>query len=366
MKLIMENWRRYLTEPQSAPDCGILYLFEDDTIRKTSFYDALNTLSEANNDAELFLEKWERSVDYQLREWNEKQENYYRELGLTDEELNIHKDMLDNPPRSGNETPEQRQVLDRINQLQRKSSPILYLSTQAFMFIDKVKDKIVKYAGKVLSIINKIRSFLDRFKEKHPTVYKIGVLAIKIIVAMLVIYTLSYIFGGGQAHAADVTGGVSGYDENQYIVRKVIATEEELRSVARQAEDLWPGEGLGEEMLKLADSPQNINKMDPQWHRDTSLRARQVIKFGVEQLREIEKAKAVAEAAQKAIDNLPMPTALATPEEFTGNEWWWQQLVKGAQTGAETSIKHLQDLAAQGKTEEIKTAAAEALRNVSK
>tara|TARA_Y100000034_G_scaffold121815_1_gene166506 strand:+ start:1051 stop:2022 length:972 start_codon:yes stop_codon:yes gene_type:complete len=323
MKLIMENWRRYLTGAPPLPDCGILYVFEDNSVRQTSFYDTLNLLNESDKNIELFLEKWERSVDYQIKQIEE---------GVGDLAM---------------------------------SDPILYLSTQAFMFIDKVKDKIVKYAGKVLSIINKIRSFLERFKEKNPTVYKIGVFAIKIIVAMLVIYTLSYIFGGGQAHAADITGGTE-FDESGEIVRKVIATEEELRSVARLAEDVFPGEGLGEEMLKLADSPQNINKMDPQWHLDTSLKARQVIEYGVEQLREIEKAKAVAEAAQKAIDNLPMPTALATPEEFTGNEWWWKQLVRGAQMGADTSIKHLQDLAAQGKTEEIKTAAAEALRNVSK
>ena len=43
-----------------------LYLFEDDNITKTSFYDALNLLSENEGAVETFLENWERSVDYHI------------------------------------------------------------------------------------------------------------------------------------------------------------------------------------------------------------------------------------------------------------------------------------------------------------
>ena len=66
MKLLLENWRKYLVESEKAQDYGYLYLFEGDTVRKTSFYDALNLLSENENALETFLENWERSVDYHI------------------------------------------------------------------------------------------------------------------------------------------------------------------------------------------------------------------------------------------------------------------------------------------------------------
>ena len=56
MKLIMENWREYLTESVQVSHYGDLYLFEGDTVTKTSFYDALNTLSESDNDLNAFLD----------------------------------------------------------------------------------------------------------------------------------------------------------------------------------------------------------------------------------------------------------------------------------------------------------------------
>ena len=66
MKLLLENWRQYLNESENSPHYGDLYLFENDTVTKTSFYDALNTLSESDDDVNTFLENWEKSVDYQL------------------------------------------------------------------------------------------------------------------------------------------------------------------------------------------------------------------------------------------------------------------------------------------------------------
>ena len=55
-----------MSESQQAQNYGYLYLFEGDTVRKTLFYDALNTLSESDDSVNTFLENWEKSVDYQL------------------------------------------------------------------------------------------------------------------------------------------------------------------------------------------------------------------------------------------------------------------------------------------------------------
>ena len=71
MKLLFENWRQYLAESEKTQDCGHLYLFEGDTVRKTSFYDALSLLSENENAIETFLENWERSVDYHIEQIDE-------------------------------------------------------------------------------------------------------------------------------------------------------------------------------------------------------------------------------------------------------------------------------------------------------
>jgi len=64
MKLIMENWHRYLIESETQSKYGILYLFEGETVRETSFYDAINILSESDDDIGIFLENWEKSIDY--------------------------------------------------------------------------------------------------------------------------------------------------------------------------------------------------------------------------------------------------------------------------------------------------------------
>ena len=64
MKLIMENWNNYLKESETQSEYGILYLFEGETVRETSFYDAINILSESDDDIGIFLENWEKSIDY--------------------------------------------------------------------------------------------------------------------------------------------------------------------------------------------------------------------------------------------------------------------------------------------------------------
>ena len=214
MKLLLENWRQYLAESEKAQDYGHLYLFEGDTVRKTSFYDALNLLSENESAIETFLENWERSVDYHIEQIDE--------AALAD----------------------------------MASNPILYLSTQAFMLLDRTKEKAVKYAGKILGVINKVRGFLARFEETNPTLYKMGTFAIKIVVAILVIYAVSHIFGGGDAQACNLVGHSE--FEGGEIVQKVIASEEELRKIGEAASKVEGLEEVGQEILNVANNPQDV------------------------------------------------------------------------------------------------------------
>ena len=46
----MENWRAYLSEAEDSDIYGNLYLFEGDEVSNTSFYAAINTLSESDDD----------------------------------------------------------------------------------------------------------------------------------------------------------------------------------------------------------------------------------------------------------------------------------------------------------------------------
>ena len=149
MKLILENWRQYLVESEQASYYGDLYLFEGDTVTKTSFYDALNTLSESDNDLNAFLENWERSVDYQLENLNE-------------------------------------QEID----------PLLKVSTQAWMLQNKLKEKA---AGKVLAVSKKINDFA----EKNPKTVKVAKVVVGGLLAAAAVYGISQILQSG-GDASDV------------------------------------------------------------------------------------------------------------------------------------------------------------------
>ena len=100
MKLIMEGWRRF----EKGSDAGTLCLFEDRRVRRISFVEALNSIGDTEKELDLFLEKWEKSLNYELRR------------------------------------------IDEVDWKSLKESPVLYLSTQIFLFIEKAKDKMVKYA----------------------------------------------------------------------------------------------------------------------------------------------------------------------------------------------------------------------------
>jgi hypothetical protein len=124
MKLILENWKKYLAESEQASRYGDLYLFENDTVTKTSFYYALNSLSESDGDVDTFLENWERSVSYQIKNLREQTESDDSDL-------------------------------------------ILRLSTQAWMVLDKFKSKAAK---KILNVANKI----NQLSDENPKTAKVA------------------------------------------------------------------------------------------------------------------------------------------------------------------------------------------------
>lgn len=257
MKLLFENWRQYLNESEKAQDYGYLYLFEGDTVRKTSFYDALNLLSENESAIETFLENWERSVNYHIEQIDE--------AALAD----------------------------------MASNPILYLSTQAFMLIDRMKDKAAKYAGKILGVVNKIRSFMQRFEEKNPTLYKIGSFAIKIIIAMLVLYAINHIFGGGDAMAGDVVSRPTMDLSTGEISQEIIANKQQLLKIGEAASQVEGLQDIGGEILQIANAPEDVTAGIGQ---DIGGKLLKVIETGVAALEKTE-AKALADAAAKAAKN---------------------------------------------------------------
>jgi hypothetical protein len=323
MKLLLENWRQYLAESEKAQDYGYLYLLEGNTVRKTSFYDALNLLSENENAIETFLENWERSVDYHIEQLDE----------------NALSDMANNP--------------------------VLYLSTQAFMLIDRMKEKAVKYAGKILGVVNKIRSFMQRFEEKHPVLYKVGSFAIKLIVVALAFYVLSSIMGGSDAAAGDFVA--PGFDDatGEYVANKVIASEEELRYIGKNLQTM-EGEGLaelGKEIISIADNPQDSERII-----DVGYKAESAIKTYLEVLAEqgaeIDESGNLVKKAQEMVNNLPEWAQPAKSGGMTA-EMAIDQLKLSAQDGSKQALSQLQQIVSQG-TPEGKELAQKALKALGK
>jgi hypothetical protein len=151
MKLLLENWRKYLAESERADSYGSLYLFEGDTVSKVSFYDTFNTLSESEDDVRRFLENWEKSVDYQLSPLNE------------------------------------------ITAAQLKSDPVLAIANQAWLVLDKFKDKAV---DKVVSAARKLK----KFESENPKTAKVIKFSIGGLLAAAIAYkTYKIVQAGGDA-----------------------------------------------------------------------------------------------------------------------------------------------------------------------
>ena len=321
MKLLFENWRQYLAESEKTQDCGHLYLFEGDTVRKTSFYDALSLLSENENAIETFLENWERSVDYHIEQIDEG--------ALAD----------------------------------MASNPVLYLSTQAFIFIDRMKEKVAKYAGKILGVVNKIRSFMQRFEEKHPVLYKVGSFAVKLIIVALAFYVLSSILGGSDAAAGDFVA--PGFDDatGEYIANKVIASEDELRYIGNTLQKM-EGDGLaeiGKEIISMADNPQDSRRMlDVGYKAEAAIKA--TLEALAEQGAEIDSSGNLVKKAQEMVNNLPEWAQGAKSGGVTA-EMAIDQLKLSAQGGSKQALSQLQQIASQG-TPEGKELAMKAIKAI--
>jgi hypothetical protein len=323
MKLLLENWREYLVESEKAQDYGYLYLFEGDTVRKTSFYDALKLLSENENALETFLENWERSVDYHIEQIDE--------AALAD----------------------------------MASNPILYLSTQTFMLLDRVKEKAIKYASKILGVVNKIKSFMQRFEKARPVLYKIGAFAIKLIVVALAFYALSSIMGSSEASAGDFV--TPGFDDTtgDYVANKVIASEEELRYIGKNLQTM-EGDGLaelGKEIISIADNPQDSERIiDVGRKAESTIKA--YLEILAEQGAEIDESGNLVKKAQEMVDNLP---ELIQPAKSGGvtAEIAITQLKLAAREGSKQALSQLQQIASQG-TPEGKELAVDALKALGK
>lgn len=322
MKLLLENWRQYLAESEKTQDYGYLYLFEGDTVRKTSFYDVLNLLSENENAIESFLENWERSVDYHIEQLDE----------------NALSDMA--------------------------SNPVLYLSTQAFMLIDRMKEKAAKYVGKIIGVVNKIRSFMQRFEEKHPVLYKVGSFAVKLIIVALAFYVLSSILGGSDAAAGDFVA--PGFDDvtREYVPNKVIASEDELRYIGNFLQKIDEGDGLaeiGKEIISIADKPEDSRRiLDVGYKAEAAIKG--TLRSMAEQGVEIDSSGNLVKKAQEMVNNLP-EWAQGTKSGGVTAEMAINQLKLAAQDGSKQALSQLQQIASQG-TPEGKELAVNALKAI--
>ena len=317
----MENWRQYLNESENSSHYGDLYLFENDTVTKTSFYDALSLLSESESAIETFLENWERSVDYHIEQIDE----------------NVLADMAKNP--------------------------ILYLSTQAFMLIDRMKEKAAKYAGKIIGIVNKIRSFMQRFEEKHPVLYKVGSFAVKLIIVALAFYVLSSILGGSDAAAGNYVA--PGFDDatGEYIANKVIASEDELRYIGNSLQKM-EGDGvieIGKEIISIADNPQDSQRILDVGYKADGVIQKFLKRFSEAGL-EVDSSGKLVKKAQEMVNNLPEWAQGAKSGGVTA-EIAIDQLKMSAQGGSKQALSQLQQIVSQG-TPEGKELAMKALKAV--
>jgi len=150
MTLIMENWQKYVNEVEN--DWGILYLFENDVVRETSFYERFNSLQESEEDLDIFLKEWEKSVDYAFENLNEQTGAQYKE------------------------------------------DPILALSTQAWSLLQKGKDAVKS----VFNFVPKAKEYLKTKQQENPKLVKVALVSLTgLVAAAVAIGTMGYIQAGG-------------------------------------------------------------------------------------------------------------------------------------------------------------------------
>jgi len=272
MKLIMENWRGYLAENQQTSYHDNLYLFENDTVRKTSFNDALDALTESDDDIEAFLENWEKSIDYELQQLNE----------------GIVGDFIFNA------------------------------SVKVFLLMDKMKNKIAKHAVKIIKFINKIRAAAKRFEKKYPKIYKFASLVAKVIILIVAYYVISSLIGSADAQAGDVIQP-GDWQDPEAIIR---ASEGQLRYIGESFQEAGYTD-LAEKFFDIANNPEDVTTMDLGYHFRSDLS--QYIEQGVQSMEElgieVDAAGDIIDKAQEIVNSLPELTQqpdLATADLVTG------------------------------------------------
>lgn len=268
----MENWRDYLAENKQASYYDSLYLFENNTIKKTSFNNALDALTESNNDIEAFLENWEKSIDYEIQQLNE----------------GIVGDFIFNA------------------------------SIKVFQLMDRMKKKIAKHAVKIIKFVNKIKAAAKRFEKKYPKIYKFAELVTKVIILIVAYYVISSLLGTADAQAGDVIQP-GDYQDPEPIIR---ASEGQLRYIGESFQDAGYT-NLAEKFFDIANNPEDVTTMDLGYHFRSDLS--QYIEKGVQSMAqqgiEVDGAGNVIDKAQEIINSLPELTQqpdLATADLVTG------------------------------------------------
>ena len=263
----MENWREYLTENQQASYHDNLYLFENDTIKNTSFNDTLDALTESDDDIEAFLENWEKSIDYELQQLNE----------------GIVGDFIFNA------------------------------SIKVFQLMDKIKNKIAKHAVKIIKFVNKIRAAAKRFEKKYPKTYKFAALVAKVIILIVAYYVISSLMGSADAQAGDVIQPGRGQDP-EAIIR---ASEGQLRYIGESFQEAGYTD-LAEKFFDIANNPEDVTTMDLGYHFRSDLS--QYIEQGVQSMEElgieVDAAGDIIDKAQEIVNSLPELTQ--QPDLVTG------------------------------------------------
>ena len=314
MKLLMENWRKYVSEVENSKDYGTLYLFEEGKVRQTSFYDRFMSLNESENDFDVFFEQWERSANYELDR------------------------------------------LDEINWKALKSNPVLYLSTQAYVLIAKAKDKIFKYIGKIKAVLSRASKFLQRFEESNPKLYKVSALAIKVAVALVAVTALNYLGGGGEAMAAGELHGFSPADAARG-TSEVIANAEQLEALGEllKSQESTTHQDLGAKLIELAQSSGDMDTQElaRQIEGLDTMQLENFVEKGVAKLTEID-ANA-AEAAQDALEAAgEVSPDVAAPPEMGAFEQEVANIAEMAAEGDETALARLRTMANQSSGENKK------------
>jgi hypothetical protein len=298
MKLIMESWRRF----EKKSYAGTLCLFENRRVRRVPFVEALNSIGNTEKELDLFLEKWEKSLNYELRRINE---------GWEEEARNQAAEHGEEAPKGA----------ENSKWGDFKGDPVLYLSTQIFLFIQKAKDNIVKYASKILAGARKIKATAAKFEEKNPRIYKIGTTVAKVAIAAVALYALQSVMGDTSAFAGDMT---------QF--GDVVADTDQLNSLA-DALAQEDSEGLQKvaKLFRAMADKEGDSELSPHFSMKMQRLLVSIAEKDIEQLRIIGKygdtGQEIAEKAAQLFADVPEPPSaspvptgpITAPGNVTGN-----------------------------------------------